>query len=66
MTEKPKLKRCPTCNGRGYHRCGCWPADCICGWDDETCEDCDGYGWFDPDQYPDDDNDWEPRQEPRT
>lgn len=47
MTEAPKLKKCPACNGRGYHRCDCWPGDCICGWDDETCEECDGDGVID-------------------
>ena len=53
MTEAPKLKKCPACNGRGYHRCDCWPGDCICSWGDETCEECGGDGYFDPDEYPD-------------
>lgn len=53
--EPPRLKRCPACNGRGYHRCECWPCDCICEWGDETCEECAGEGWFDGDQYPDED-----------
>lgn len=53
--ETPKLKKCPVCNGRGYLRCDCWPGDCICGWGDETCEECGGHGWFDPDEYPDED-----------
>ncbi len=46
--ESPKLSRCTVCNGRGYHRCDCWPGDCICGRDDEPCEECAGTGWIDP------------------
>jgi len=46
-----KLKKCPVCHGRGSLRCDCWPADCICGWDDEPCDECGGIGWFDPDEY---------------
>lgn len=42
------LKKCPACNGRGYFRCDCWPADCICGQDEETCDECGGDGWIDP------------------
>ena len=45
--EKP----CPCCNGRGYMRCDCWPGDCICGYGDETCEECDGDGVVWPDEY---------------
>lgn len=48
MTDTPELKRCPACNGRGYHHCDCWPGDCICGFGDETCEECRGEGWLDP------------------
>lgn len=44
------LKECPDCNGRGYHKCPCWPADCICGHDDEDCERCDAIGLIDPDE----------------
>ncbi len=58
--EKPTLKRCPVCRGRGAIRCDCWPGDCICGWDDEPCDNCDGTGFLDPrwdydylDDYPD-------------
>lgn len=39
-------RRCPVCHGRGYIRCECWPADCICGIDDEECDFCDGTGEF--------------------
>ena len=46
--EKPTLKRCPVCRGRGAIRCDCWPGDCICGWDDEPCDNCDGTGFLDP------------------
>ncbi len=42
------LAKCAACNGRGYHRCGCWPGDCICGQDDEPCWECAGEGWVDP------------------
>lgn len=42
------LKACPACNGRGYHRCECWPGDCICGRDDTDCDECRGEGWIDP------------------
>ncbi|HMO09157.1 MAG TPA: hypothetical protein PKD10_16130 [Paracoccaceae bacterium] len=45
--------KCRICNGRGYIRCDCWPADCICGFDDDFCEACDGEGWLD-----DDEDDW--------
>lgn len=41
-------KRCPVCRGRGAIRCQCWPGDCICGWDDEPCEACDGTGTLPP------------------
>jgi len=49
------LKKCPACNGRGYFRCDCWPADCICGCDEEDCDECGGEGWIDPsyDDYDD-------------
>lgn len=43
------LKKCTACNGRGALHCDCWPGDCICGWDDEPCEECFGTGWIDPD-----------------
>ena len=46
--------RCPVCRGRGYLRCDCWPGNCICGWDDEGCENCRGEGWVYPDEYDDD------------
>lgn len=39
-------KKCPICRGRGYIRCDCWPGDCICGWDDEPCDNCEGTGWI--------------------
>jgi hypothetical protein len=48
MTDRPPLKKCPVCRGRGSLRCDCWPCDCICGWDDEPCEECNGTGWIDP------------------
>jgi len=51
MDEKPKS--CTACNGRGYHHCECWPGDCICGWDNESCEDCEGSGLI----YPEDEYD---------
>ena len=57
MANDPPLKRCPVCNGRGYHRCDCWPGDCICGFGDEDCDECLGEGWIDP-SY-DDDYPWE-------
>ena len=46
--------RCTICNGRGAIRCECWPADCICGFDDEPCDACEGTGWLHRD---DDDHD---------
>lgn len=46
MTDKPI--KCRACAGRGYHRCECWPGDCICGYGDETCEECAGDGFIDP------------------
>lgn len=50
MADRPRttIRRCPVCHGRGALRCDCWPGDCICGWDDEPCETCDGTGWIDP------------------
>lgn len=53
MSDEPK--RCPACRGRGYFSCECWPGDCICGYGDESCEECCGEGWV----YPDDDCGWE-------
>lgn len=44
------MAKCAACNGRGYHRCACWPGDCICGQEDEDCECCDAIGWVRPDQ----------------
>lgn len=41
------LTKCPACDGRGYHRCACWPADCICGCGDEDCDECGGEGILD-------------------
>lgn len=43
-----KLTKCTACNGRGYFRCECWPGDCICGQDEDTCWECEGDGWIDP------------------
>ena len=60
MTENDnppaKPTRCKICNGKGYLRCDCWPGDCICGFGDETCEECGGEGLIFPDDdyYPDD------------
>lgn len=42
-----ELTKCFACDGRGYFRCECWPGDCICGFDDETCEECGGEGTLD-------------------
>lgn len=57
MTDHGKsdepLVECPACKGRGYRRCGCWPGDCICGLDDQDCENCGGDGWVWPDEYED-------------
>ena len=50
MYERDEMVKCTACWGRGYHRCACWPGDCICGQDDEDCEGCDGTGWVWPDQ----------------
>nr|WP_309504344.1 hypothetical protein [uncultured Roseovarius sp.] len=49
--DDDKPKRCVVCDGRGALRCDCWPGDCICGWDDEPCDECDGTGWIEPDDY---------------
>lgn len=46
-------RKCPACEGLGYHLCACWPGDCICGFGDTTCEDCMGEGVI----YSDDDDD---------
>lgn len=46
-------EKCVLCNGRGYLRCGCWPGDCICGYGDEICWNCDGDGRIWPDDYSD-------------
>lgn len=43
-----RLTKCHVCSGRGYFRCACWPGDCICGQDEETCWECQGEGWIDP------------------
>ena len=43
-----RLTKCVACNGRGYHNCECWPGDCICGFGDETCDECGGDGLTDP------------------
>jgi hypothetical protein len=43
-----KLRKCPACGGLGYFRCDCWPGDCICGQDEETCFECEGEGLIDP------------------
>ena len=43
-----KLTKCTACDGRGYFRCECWPGDCICGQDEDTCWECEGDGWIDP------------------
>ena len=53
--DLPTEKRCSACNGRGYFRCACWPGDCICGQDDEGCENCGGTGFLDP-AYPEEDD----------
>lgn len=50
VAKKEDRKRCPMCSGRGYLNCDCWPGDCICGYGDETCDECEGHGWF----YPED------------
>lgn len=42
-----RLTSCTACDGRGYFRCACWPGDCICGWDDQDCEECGGEGIID-------------------
>jgi len=53
MSDGDKPTKCKACNGRGALRCDCWPADCICGWDDEPCDECEGTGWIEPwDYYP--------------
>lgn len=47
-----RLTKCTVCSGRGSLRCDCWPADCICGQDEETCWECNGDGWLDPSYDP--------------
>lgn len=47
MSDKPK--RCVVCHGWGYLPCDCWPGDCICGWGDQDCEECEGHGFIFPD-----------------
>lgn len=54
-----RLTKCPACSGRGYFRCDCWPGDCICGQDEDTCWECVGEGWIDP-SYDDFDGDFAP------
>ena len=46
MVEDAKAVKCFACNGRGYLFCACWPGDCICGYGDETCDECNGDGYF--------------------
>lgn len=46
--DDDKPIKCDACNGRGYLRCDCWLGDCICGYDEEPCEECDGTGWIEP------------------
>lgn len=48
-----ETKNCPCCSGRGYHRCPCWPGDCICGSDDEECDVCYGDGVLDQHEFDD-------------
>ena len=43
-TDTPKPERCRVCHGWGYLPCDCWPGDCICGFGDEQCENCEGTG----------------------
>lgn len=51
---RDEMVKCSACNGRGYHHCACWPADCICGgYGEDDCEECGGEGWT----WPDDDMD---------
>ena len=45
---------CIACGGRGYFNCDCWPGDCICGFGDETCDECMGEGVIYDDGYEDD------------
>lgn len=53
-----RLTKCPACDGLGYFRCDCWPGDCICGQDEDTCWECEGDGWIDP-SYDDFEGDFE-------
>lgn len=48
-----RLTKCSACGGLGYFRCDCWPGDCICGQDEDTCWECEGEGLIDP-AYDDD------------
>lgn len=47
-----RISKCTACNGAGYFRCECWPGDCICGFGEETCDECGGEGIID-DSYDD-------------
>ena len=42
-----RLVKCEACDGRGYFRCDCWPADCICDEGDQNCFECGGDGFTD-------------------
>lgn len=66
MTSDEKPKPCPACNGRGYHHCPCWPGDCICGWGDESCDECDGHGFIVPDYDEDEARFWEEYHDPEN
>lgn len=60
--------KCPDCDGLGYIRCACWPGDCICGLDDQDCENCNGGGvvWCDcQSEDRDDDYEYESRRDER-
>ena len=51
--EAEKPKKCPVCSGWGYIPCEYWPGDCICGYGDEDCEECEGTGRIWPDNEDD-------------
>lgn len=57
MSEQSTERKCPACHGRGYIRCECWPGDCICGFGDETCAECNGEGVIYGVIYDEDDED---------